>query len=65
MKTLRMSTEGDVTVITLARPEKRNAISLELMGELMLAMREAEESPAKARLSARVWISKCFRRPPP
>jgi len=48
VKTLRMTTEGDVTVITLARPEKRNAISLELMGELMLAMREAGESPAKA-----------------
>lgn len=48
MKTLQLTTEGDVTVLTLARPGKRNAISLEMMGELMLALREAGEGPAKA-----------------
>jgi enoyl-CoA hydratase/carnithine racemase len=36
--------EGDVTTITLNRPEKRNALSLEVMLELTAAFREAGES---------------------
>lgn len=48
MKTLRMTTDGNIAVLTLARPEKRNAISLEMMGELVLTLREASEGPAKA-----------------
>jgi methylglutaconyl-CoA hydratase len=43
-----MTTEGSIAVLTLARPEKRNAISLEMMGELVLALREAADGPAKA-----------------
>ncbi len=38
--------EGDLTTITLNRPEKRNALSLDVMLELTAAFREAGESDA-------------------
>ncbi|MEP7363459.1 MAG: enoyl-CoA hydratase [Acidobacteriota bacterium] len=39
--TVKVTREGAVVVVTLARPEKRNALSLGLMRELMAALREA------------------------
>jgi enoyl-CoA hydratase/carnithine racemase len=38
---VKVAREGAVAVVTLARPEKRNALSLGLMRELMAALREA------------------------
>lgn len=45
---LLVKDEGDVTTITLNRPEKRNALSLEVMHELRDAFRAAGDSPALA-----------------
>ncbi len=44
--TLSLTYEDGIAVITLNRPEKRNAISFELLDELMKALDEAESSPA-------------------
>jgi len=43
-KTLNLSTNNDVTTITLNRPEKRNALSVQLVDELMTAFDEIERS---------------------
>jgi methylglutaconyl-CoA hydratase len=45
--TLKLQTSGDIATITLSRPEKRNAISTEMMNDLMGALREIETSPAQ------------------
>src|SRR3989442_1929653 len=45
--TLTLQTEGDIAAITLNRPEKRNAISTEMIEELLAALEEAEASPAR------------------
>jgi enoyl-CoA hydratase/carnithine racemase len=45
---IRLREEGPAATITLARPEKRNALSLELMQEVIEALRLAGESPARA-----------------
>lgn len=39
MQTIRMDKQGGVAVVTLARPEKRNALSLEMMRELTDCLR--------------------------
>ena len=39
--------EGDVTTITMNRPERRNALSLDLLGDLAAAFRAAGESEAR------------------
>ncbi|ABF40428.1 Enoyl-CoA hydratase/isomerase [Candidatus Koribacter versatilis Ellin345] len=46
-KTLLCHTEGAVATITINRPEKRNAMSYELIDELLTAMAEVENSPAQ------------------
>ncbi len=46
--TLRLEFEGDLAAITLDRPEKRNAISREMMEELMRALEEFDSSAARA-----------------
>jgi enoyl-CoA hydratase/carnithine racemase len=43
---LLVCTDGPAARITLNRPEKRNALSLELMGELIGALRAASSDPA-------------------
>lgn len=43
---LLVERDGDVTKITLDRPEKRNALAVEVMCELTAAMRQAGESDA-------------------
>ncbi|MCC6292879.1 MAG: enoyl-CoA hydratase [Bryobacterales bacterium] len=49
MSVVRVSREEAVAVVTLARPEKRNALSLGLMRELMAALREVSvETPVRA-----------------
>ncbi len=46
-KTLTLTDSGPAATITLARPEKRNAISYALIEELLLALREVEHSAAR------------------
>jgi methylglutaconyl-CoA hydratase len=45
-KTIQIAYDSGVATVTLNRPEKRNAISFELVGELMAAFDEIEASPA-------------------
>jgi methylglutaconyl-CoA hydratase len=45
--TLKLQTSGDIATITLSRPEKRNAISTEMMNDLMGALGEIETSPVR------------------
>jgi methylglutaconyl-CoA hydratase len=45
--TLHLAYDGGVATITLNRPEKRNAISYELIEELLRALAEVEKSPAQ------------------
>jgi methylglutaconyl-CoA hydratase len=45
-QTIQLTHEPGVATITLNRPDKRNAISFELVKELMAAMDEIEKSPA-------------------
>jgi methylglutaconyl-CoA hydratase len=47
MHTLRLSYFGEVATITLNRPEKRNAISAEMIAELLSAFDEVEAGPAR------------------
>jgi methylglutaconyl-CoA hydratase len=44
--TLTLAYDGAVVTVTLNRPEKRNAISYELIEELHLALHDVEKSPA-------------------
>ncbi len=46
--TLTLGREGAIATITLARPEKRNAISMQMMDDVLAALQEAETSPARA-----------------
>ncbi|HXR16191.1 MAG TPA: enoyl-CoA hydratase-related protein [Terriglobales bacterium] len=43
-KTLHVATEAHITTITLNRPDKRNAISYELIDDLLAALEEIERS---------------------
>jgi methylglutaconyl-CoA hydratase len=45
--TLRLQISGDIATITLSRPEKRNAISGEMINDLMGALGEVEASSAR------------------
>lgn len=45
--TLTLTYEDRVALITLNRPEKRNAVSFELVSELLAALDEVEKSPAQ------------------
>jgi len=44
---LQLAYDGAIATITFNRPEKRNAISFELLSELMQALDEVEKSPAQ------------------
>jgi methylglutaconyl-CoA hydratase len=44
--TLRLDSEDGIATITLNRPDKRNAISYELIDDLLAALEEATRSPA-------------------
>ena len=46
-KALHLEFTGDIAMITLSRPEKRNAISPEMIVELLSAFDEVEASPAR------------------
>jgi len=46
-KALKLSTENKVATITLNRPEKRNALSVELVEEILTAFDEIEHSNAE------------------
>jgi len=45
--TLTLDYHGPLAIITLSRPDKRNAISYELINELLRALGEVESSPAQ------------------
>jgi len=45
--TLRLQISGNIATITLSRPEKRNAISPEMIDDLMDALGEIETSTAR------------------
>jgi methylglutaconyl-CoA hydratase len=45
--TLHLEFTGEIAMITLSRPEKRNAISPEMIAELLSAFDEVEASPAR------------------
>lgn len=45
--TLKLETQGEVATLTLNRPEKRNAISPEMMDDLFAALDEAERGAAR------------------
>ena len=45
-KTIQIAYDSGIATVTLNRPEKRNAISFQLVGELMAAMDEIERSSA-------------------
>ncbi len=46
-QTLQLDFDGGVATITLNRPDKRNAISYELITELLRAFDEVKQSPAR------------------
>jgi methylglutaconyl-CoA hydratase len=46
-ETLQFGTEGGVATITLAQPEKRNAISSQMIAELLAALDETERGEAR------------------
>ena len=45
--TLKLEHEGEVAILTLARPEKRNAISTQMIEELLAALDAIDESSAR------------------
>jgi methylglutaconyl-CoA hydratase len=47
-QTLHLEFSGEIAMITLSRPEKRNAISPEMIAELLSSFNEVEASPARA-----------------
>ena len=47
MHTLQLSYAGGIATVTLDRPEKRNAISPEMISDLLAAFDEVEASPAQ------------------
>ena len=46
-RTLDLTFDSGVATLTLNRPEKRNAISYELIAELLVALEEAKKAPAR------------------
>src|ERR1700758_1121200 len=44
---LQLAYDSGIAILTLNRPEKRNAISYELIQELLVALVEVAESPAR------------------
>jgi len=45
--TIHLEFTGEIAMITLSRPEKRNAITAEMISELFTAFSEVESSPAR------------------
>jgi methylglutaconyl-CoA hydratase len=46
-QTLQLACDGSLAIITLSRPDKRNAISFQLVDELLAALGEMEKSSAQ------------------
>lgn len=57
--TLRLEFETGVAVVTLNRPEKRNAISVRMIEELLAALDEIEKHPARVVIFAAEGKSFC------
>ena len=47
LTTLTLAYDGPLAVVTLNRPDKRNAISYDLIDELLRALKDVEDSPAQ------------------
>jgi methylglutaconyl-CoA hydratase len=45
--TLRLEYDSGISTVTLARPEKRNAVSAQMIADLLAAFDEVEKSPAR------------------
>ena len=45
--TLTLDLDGPLAVLTLNRPDKRNAISYELIDDILRALQQVEQSPAQ------------------
>lgn len=45
--TLKLELQGEIGILTLNRPDKRNAISPAMIGDLLRALDEAERGPAR------------------
>src|SRR6202050_2711454 len=45
--TLKLEYEGELAIVTLARPEKRNAISTQMIEELLASLAEVQSSAAR------------------
>jgi len=58
-RTLHLELTGEIAMITLSRPEKRNAISPEMITELLSAFSEVEASPARVLLLTGAGKSFC------
>jgi methylglutaconyl-CoA hydratase len=46
-ETLQLETKGQLSTITLNRPEKRNAISIQMIAELQTALDDIEKTPTR------------------
>src|ERR1700691_2131627 len=46
-KTLQLTFDADIATVTLNRPDKRNAVSYELIDDLIRALEEVSNSPAR------------------
>jgi methylglutaconyl-CoA hydratase len=57
--TLKFGTEGGIATITLNRPEKSNAISAQMLDELLAALDEAERGPARVLIIAALGKTFC------
>ena len=50
--TIKLAYDGRTATITVSRPEKRNALSVQMIDEIMAALREVEQSDALALIIA-------------
>src|ERR1700720_2332655 len=46
-QTIHLEFTGEIAMITLSRPDKRNAVTTEMIADLFTAFSEVEESPAR------------------
>src|SRR5581483_3553620 len=57
--TVILQTEGDLAILTLNRPEKRNALSPELIADILEALHAVEHGPARVAIITGAGQSFC------